>query len=280
MSNASSTYRGRPQRLVVYIVLVLGAIVMLSPYALMIATSLKTYPETIANPQSFLPAVPQWSNYIEVNSDQLPIYLQIGNSAIVSIARIAGQLLFASMAAYAFARLRFRFRGLIFGIFLSMLMVPSQLFLLPQYQIMQNLHWLDTLQALAVPGMFTAFGVFLLRQFFLGLPIEIEEAARLDGANPWQIYWHVMLPLTRPALAALALLTLVASWSDLLWPLIVSSTPARMPVSAGIANLTGQYTTPFQLVMAAATIATIPVVVALLLGQRAFVRGLTAGAVK
>ena len=279
MTNSSSR-PGRARRTLVLIVLAAGAVLMLAPYVVMLITSLKTYPETIANPPSLFPASPQWSNYSDIHTDQFPIYLQIANSVVVALARIAGQLLFASMAAYAFARLEFRFKNALFTVFLSMLMVPSQLFLLTQYQIMQNLQWLDSLQALAVPGMFTAFGVFLLRQFFLVLPAEVEEAARLDGANPWQIYWHVMLPLTRPALAALGLLTLVASWSDLLWPLIVSSSPAKMPVSAGMATLIGQYTTPFQLVMTAATIAIVPVIIAFLFGQRAFVRGLTAGAVK
>lgn len=267
-------------RILVYAALVIGAVLMILPYVFEVLTSLKTYEETTSLPPTLFPAVPQWQNYVTVSTSTFPIFVQLGNSIVVTAARVAGQLLFASLAAYAFARLSFPFKRTLFAMLLSVLMVPGQLFLIPQYQIMQAVGWLDTLQALAVPGMFSAFGVFLLRQFFLGIPKEIDEAARLDGANPWQIYWMILLPMVRPALAALGLLTMVSAWSDLLWPLIVNSSPDRLPVSVGIASLSGQYTTQFQLVMAAAVIASAPVILAFLVGQRNFVRGLTAGAVK
>lgn len=267
-------------RILVYATLVIGAVLMILPYVFEVLTSLKTYEETTSLPPTLFPAVPQWQNYVTVSTSTFPIFIQLGNSIVVTAARVAGQLLFASLAAYAFARLSFPFKRTLFAMLLSVLMVPSQLFLIPQYQIMQAVGWLDTLQALATPGMFSAFGVFLLRQFFLGIPKEIDEAARLDGANPWQIYWMILLPMVRPALAALGLLTMVSAWSDLLWPLIVNSSPDRLPVSVGIASLSGQYTTQFQLVMAAAVIASAPVILAFLVGQRNFVRGLTAGAVK
>lgn len=253
---------------------------MVSPYVTEILTSLKTYEETVRVPPAIFPEVPMFSNYRDVSTANFPIYVQILNSLIVAAARVAGQLLFCSMAAFAFARLRFPFRNALFAVFLSVLMVPSQLFLIPQYQMMQQFGLLDTLPALFLPGMFTAFGVFLLRQFFLSLPTDIEEAARLDGANPWQIYWKVLLPLTRPALAALALLTMVTSWSDLMWPLIVNSSPDRLPISVGLANLVGEYVTPYQTVMAGAVIASAPVIVIFLIGQRQFIQGLQAGAVK
>ncbi len=272
--------RGRRNHLTaVYIVLSAGALIMIAPYAVALVTSLKTYAETIAVPPTILPASPQWGNYFAVNGT-FPILIQLGNSALVTAARVAGQLIFCSMAAYAFARLRFPFRGAVFAVFLSVLMVPGQLFLLPQYQIMQSLGWLDTLQALFLPGIFSAFGVFLLRQFFLTIPEELEEAARLDGANPWQIFSRIMLPLIRPALAALALLTMVASWSDFLWPLIVNSTPERLPVSVGLADLIGQYTTPYELIMAGSIIASLPMILVFLFAQRSFVKGLAAGALK
>jgi multiple sugar transport system permease protein len=264
----------------VYVLLLAGAVLMMLPYVFEVLTSLKTYQETTSLPPTLFPAVPQWTNYVDVSNSTFPIFLQLGNSVIVTLARVAGQLLFASLAAYAFARLSFPFKRTLFAVLLSVLMVPGQLFLIPQYQIMQSIGWLDTLQALAVPGMFSAFGVFLLRQFFMAVPKEIDEAARLDGANPWEIYWRILLPMMRPALAALALLTMVSAWSDLLWPLIVNSSPERLPISVGIASLSGQYTTQFQLVMAASVIASAPVIIAFLIGQRNFVRGLTAGAVK
>lgn len=253
---------------------------MLAPYIVAVLTSLKTYGETISVPPALVPAVPQWRNYIDVDSSDFPVLIQLGNSAIVTAARVAGQVIFCSMAAYAFARLQFPLRRAVFAVFLSVLMVPSQLFLIPQYQLMQSLGWLDSLQALFLPGVFSAFGVFLLRQFFLTTPVELEEAARLDGANPWQIFWAVMLPLIRPALAALALLTMVASWSDFLWPLIVTSSPEREPVSVGLANLIGQYTSPYHLIMAGSIIASAPLIIVFLLAQRNFVKGLAAGAIK
>lgn len=216
MSRKGVSRRPSARLAVVYVLLSLGALAMIAPYVVQVLTSLKTYQETVSIPPTLFPATPQWSNYVEIASSTFPIFTQVVNSAIVTIVRVAGQLLFCSMAAYAFARLKFPFRKTIFAVFLSVLMVPSQLFLIPQYQFMQGLGWLDTLQALFLPGIFSAFGVFLLRQFFLSLPMELEEAARLDGANPWQIYYRVMVPLVRPALAALGLLTMVASWSDLL----------------------------------------------------------------
>jgi len=265
---------------VVYIVLIVGGLVMMSPYVVQVLTSLKTFEETTAVPPALFPESPQWQNYLEISTSSSPFYLQVLNSILVTAARVVGQVFFSAMAAYAFARLRFPFRNALFALFLSMLVVPSQLFLLPQYQLMQTLGWVDTLQALFLPGMFSAFGVFLLRQFFLQLPSELEEAARLDGANPWQIFTRIMLPLLRPAIAALALLTMVNSWNDLLWPLIVNSSPAQLPVSVGLAALIGQYITPFQLVMAGSVIASAPVVLIFLIGQRHFVRGLAAGALK
>ncbi|WP_246083588.1 extracellular solute-binding protein [Nonomuraea diastatica] len=185
-----------------------------------------------------------------------------------------GQVLFCSMAAYAFARLRFPGRNVLFGVFLSVLMVPPQLFVIPQYQIMSSLGWLNSLQAIIVPGLFSAFGVFLLRQFFLGLPRELEEAARLDGAGPVRIYWSVMLPLARPGLVALAILTLLWAWNDLFWPLVVNTDPDKMTLSAGLAALQGQYQTDYPVLMAGSLIASLPVIAVFVFLQRQFVQGI------
>jgi multiple sugar transport system permease protein len=272
--------RSRRSTVLVYAALIVASAAMFAPYVLEVLTSLKSYEETLLIPPTIVPAVPQWSNYISVSYKDFPIATQLLNSAIVGAARIAGQLLFASMAAYAFARLSFPFKRTLFAIFLSVLMVPGQLFLIPQYQIMQTLGWLDTLQALFVPGMFSAFGVFLLRQFFMGLPKELDEAARIDGANPLQIYFYILLPLVRPALVALALLTLVSSWNDLLWPLIVNSTPERLPISVGLANLQGQYVTQYELIMAGAVIASAPIIVLFLIMQRQFIAGFATSGIK
>ncbi len=265
---------------VTHAVLIVAGAIMFAPYVLQILTSLKTYEETLLIPPTLFPAVPHWGNYFSVSYKDFPILTELFNSVVVSLARVAGQLLFASMAAYAFARLRFPFKRALFALFISVLMVPSQLFLIPQYQVMQKLNLLDTLPALFLPGMFSAFGVFLLRQFFMSLPKELDEAARLDGANTWQIYFYILLPLLKPALIALGLLTLVFSWNDLLWPLVVNSTPERLPVSVGLANLQGQYVTQYELIMAGAVIASAPIVVLFLLLQRQFIAAFATSGLK
>jgi multiple sugar transport system permease protein len=269
-----------PGRLGAHAVLAVGAALMIAPLIIQITASLKTYHEAIRVPPTFLPASPQWHNYSDVSSANFPVWRQLFNTAIAAAARVAGQLLFCSMAAFAFARLRFPGRGLLFAAFLSVLMVPSQLFLIPQYQIMQSLGWLDTIQALFVPGMFSAFGVFLLRQFFMTLPTDLDEAAKLDGCNPFQIYWRILLPLMKPALIALSLLTLVSSWNDLLWPLIVNSTASKLPIAAGLASQQGQYITPYQKIMAGALIATVPMILTFAAMQRQFIAGIAAGGTK
>lgn len=263
-----------------HILLIVGAVAMTAPYVIQLLTSLKTYQETVQVPPVIWPSSPQWSNYAAIASAAFPIGQQLLNTTIAAAARATGQILFGSMAAYAFARLRFPLRGPLFAVFLSVLMVPSQLFLIPQYQVIQTLGWLDTVQALFLPGIFSAFGVFLLRQFFMTLPLELDEAARLDGANPFQIYWHILLPLVRPALVALALLTVVSSWNDLLWPLIVNSTPDKLPVSAGLANFRGQFVNQFQLIMAGAVLTTAPIIVLFVVLQRQFIAGFAASGLK
>jgi multiple sugar transport system permease protein len=184
------------------------------------------------------------------------------------------------MAAYAFARLRFPGRKVLFGVFLSVLMVPPQLFIIPQYQIMSDLGWLNSLQALIVPGLFSAFGVFLLRQFFLGLPPELEEAARIDGAGPLRIYWSIVLPLARPGLVALAVLVLLWSWNDLFWPLVVNTDPDKMTLSAGLASLQGQYLTDYPILMAGSLLASVPVIAVFVFLQRQFIQGIAQTGIK
>ena len=257
----------------VHLVLIFGSLIMVGPFLWEVLTSIKTMAESTQVPPTLLPEVLQWQNYAEV-FEQLPFGTMFVNTVLMTIGRTLGQLVFCSLAAYAFARLEFPGRNAIFVAFLAVLMVPPQLFLIPQYQIMAGLGWLNTLQALILPGMFSAFGTFLLRQFFLTLPREMEEAARLDGANPLQVFWHVALPLVRPGLLALTILTVLWSWNDLLWPLVVNTDPLRMPLSAGLASLNGQYDTPFPVLMAGSLMATAPIIVLFLVLQRHFIEGI------
>ncbi|WP_235995412.1 carbohydrate ABC transporter permease [Nonomuraea montanisoli] len=256
-----------------HVVLIAGAVVMVGPFLWEVLTSLKTFSETTHLPLTFLPHRWQWSNYVRV-FEQLPFRQMFLNTVLMAAGRTLAQLVFCSMAAYAFARMRFRGNNLLFGLFLSVLMVPSQLFLIPQYVIIQDLGWVNTLQGLIVPGMFSAFGTFLLRQFFLALPHDVEEAARLDGANAFQIFLRIALPLARPGLLALTILTVLWSWNDLMYPLVVTTDPSAMPLSAGLATLQGEHFTDYSLLMAGSIMATAPMIVAFVVLQRHFIQGI------
>ncbi|WP_425837029.1 carbohydrate ABC transporter permease [Streptomyces fractus] len=262
-----------------HVLLVLGAVITVFPLLWELLTSFKSFGESVRVPPTILPAHWDFSNYAKV-FDGVPFGQQFVNTLVMALLRTAAQLLLCSMAAYAFARIRFPGRGPIFLGFLAVLMVPGQLFLLPQYQIMQNLGWLDSMQALVVPGMFSAFGTFLLRQFFMGLPEEVEEAARLDGANPFTVFWRIALPLARPGLLALGILTFLWSWNDLMWPLIVNTDPAKMPLSAGLAALQGAHLTEYPVLMAGSLLATLPVIVVFVAMQRQFIQGIAFSGMK
>ena len=276
MSSRSAGAGLRPSRagsVATHVVLSAGAVIMVAPFAWELLTSFKSLGESMQIPISIWPREWRLTSYREV-FDAVPLGHMFVNSVINTVARTLAQLVFCSMAAYAFARMKFRGRSVIFGLLLSVLMVPGQLLLIPQYQILSSLGWLNTVQALFIPGMFSAFGTFLLRQFFLSLPSELEEAAHLDGAGPLRTYWSVMLPLSKPGLVALSIFTVQWSWNDLLWPLVVNNDPSKMPLSVGLTILQGQHTSNYPDLMAASLIATVPLIVAFVLFQRQFVEGL------
>jgi multiple sugar transport system permease protein len=268
----------RKNNLGVHTILIASALAMVAPFIWQIITSLKSLSNATKVPPSLLPEG-RWDNYSKV-FDVLPFGHQFLNTVLMAGLRTIGQVLFCSMAAYAFARLRFPGRNVLFGVLLSVLMVPPQLFIIPQYQIMSSLGWLNSLQALVVPGLFSAFGVFLLRQFFLGLPKELEEAAAIDGAGPVRIYWSIVLPLARPGLVALALLVLLWSWNDLFWPLVVNTDPGKMTLSAGLASLQGQFQTDYPVLMAGSLLASLPIIAIFTLLQRQFIQGIATSGIK
>ena len=261
------------------LLLSLGALVMIGPFVWEVLTSFKTFAESIHVPPVLIPSSFDLSNYREV-FETLPFSSLFVNTVLMTVARTAGQVLFCSIAGYAFARLRFPGRNLIFMLFLAVMMVPSQMFLIPQYEIMQRLGLLNTVTALALPGMFSAFGTFLMRQFFMQLPVELEEAARLDGANPWQIYWRIMLPLAAPGMLALGLLVAIWSWNDLLWPLVVNTDPEKMPLSAGLATLKGEHLTNYPVLMAGSLMASLPLIVAFIIFQKQLIQGIATTGIK
>lgn len=188
--------------------------------------------------------------------------------------RVIFATVFSAMAAYAFARMTFPFKNVLFILVLMPMMVPSQIFVLPQYLFATKIHISNTVMALVMPGMASTFGIFLLRQFFMGIPDELEEAAILDGCNPGQIFIKIMFPLIKPGLVSLAIFTALFAYKDLLWPLIVNTSIEKMPLSSGLAMLQGQYTTNYPQLMAGAVIAIIPMVILFLVFQKQFVEGI------
>lgn len=269
----------RGSHVLAHVVLGVGAFAMAFPFLWQIVMSLSTNAEVQGVTPTFWPANLQWENYATV-LQRLPFLDQLRNSVVITVVRVLAQVLFCTLAGYAFARLRFRGRTVLMALVLSILMVPSQVYLLSQYQIVQGFGLLDSLGGLVLPGLFSAFGTFLMRTAFLGLPDELEEAARLDGANPWQVFWQVMLPLARPTISVLVITATLWSWNELLWPLVVSTYSDRMPLSAGLATLISDRTTDYPVVMAASLLAMAPVLILFAVLQRRVIDGLASSGLK
>lgn len=258
----------------VHIILILGVIVTITPFIWMILTSLKTLGESTLVPPKILPEVPQWKNYIDVQKT-LPFPKFYYNTIVYTIVRTLGQIVLCSMAGYAFARIEFPGKKIIFIILLSVLMIPAQTFLLPQFMIMAKLKLTNTIRALIIPGIFSSFGTFLMKQFFMQIPKEMEEAAILDGCNHFQIYKNIMLPLVKPGLTALAITCILDSWNQLMWPLIVNTSVDKMTLSAGLASLSGEHFVNYPLNMAGAVLAIWPMIVVFIIFQKQFIEGLS-----
>ena len=262
-----------------HVILIVGSLVMLFPFAWQVLASFSTSAQITSIPPTLIPSSLHPENFVAV-FERLPFVSQFSVSIIVTVIRVVAQLLLCSMAGYAFARLHFRGRNVLFALVLAILLVPAQVFLLSQYQIVQGLGLLNSIGGIVLPGLFSAFGTFLMRQFFLGLPEELEEAARIDGANPFQVFWRVMLPLARPGLSALAVISVLLSWNDLLWPLVVSTRPGAQPLSVGLASLQGQYSTDYPVILAAALLACLPILILFLFMQRRVIEGLAFSGMK
>ena len=277
--SATNAIGPKRSHLIIHLVLIVGSILMVFPFFWEVATSLKTYAESTSVPPTIFPSSPVWENYADVFRT-LPFGAQFLNTVIMTVARTVGQVFFCSAAGYAFARLEFPGRNVIFIAFLSVLMIPSQLFLLSQFQLMQRFGLLNTVTALALPGIFSAFGTFLLRQFFMQLPADLDAAARLDGCNPFQVWWKVMLPLAKNGMLALGILTAIWSWNDLLWPLVVNNDPEKMTLSAGLSTLQGQFLTNFPVLMAGSFLASIPMIILFVVFQKNMLEGIASSGIK
>jgi len=261
-----------------HLILLPIALVMVAPLLWMVLLSVSTEAESRRFPPG-LPSGIEWHNYTDALRDA-PLGHWLGNSAIVSVSCVVGNLVFCSLAGYAFARMRFRGSTFIFVAMMATLVVPFQLTMIPTFLIMRHLGLINTLGALIVPWLVTPFGVFLLRQFFLSVPKEIEEAARIDGCSRLKVLFTVVLPLARPALATLAVLTFLSVWNDLSWPIIAISSEPHFTLQLGLTTFQGQHRTQWSAVMAGNVLVTLPIVLAFLLAQRTFIRSLTSSAVK
>ncbi len=263
-----------------YVFLILGAVIMIFPFVWMILTSLKTVAESNATPPVIFPREGlQWKNFVEATTG-LPFLKLYLNTALMVFFRVICAVAFSSMAGYAFAQLEFRGKKLLFGIVLVQMSLPSQIFIIPQYQMVAKLGQAvpflgaNTIFALVFPGIVSAFGVFFLRQTYMGIPKEVGEAAYLDGCNQWQTFYKVMFPLTGTSVAALTIFTAVFAYSDLMWPLVVNSDLNMMTLSSGLATLRGQFSTNFPVLMAGSLLAMLPMVILYLIFQKQFIEGI------
>ena len=263
----------------VYIILIGGVGITVFPFIWMILTSFKSQIESIKIPITIFPKEWLIKNYFAV-FNAIPFGRMYLNTIINAVVIVSVQLIFCSMAAYAFARLKFPGKNAIFTVLLSVLMIPSSFFILPQYQIIQGLGLLNSLPALFLPNLFSIFGTFLLRQFFKSLPDSLEDAARIDGCNRFMIYYKIMLPLVKSGLVALGILTLRFAWNDLMWPLIVNTSEQKMTLAAGLSSLQGQYVTDYPLMMAGAVMSVAPLLILFAIFQEQFIEGIALSGVK
>ena len=273
MKNSSLESSRKQMAALTYIAFILGAIIMVFPFLWMILTSFKTVAESNAVPPVVFPSAFRWENFQEAAAS-LPFLKLYLNTGLMILFRVICAVAFSSMAGYAFAMLEFRGKKLLFGIVLVQMSLPSQIFIIPQYQMVAKMGLANTIFALVFPGLVSAFGMFFLRQTYMGIPKEIGEAAYLDGCNQWQTFYKVMFPLTGTSVAALTIFTAVFAYSDLMWPLVVNSDLNMMTLSSGLATLRGQFSTNFPILMAGSLLAMLPMVILYLIFQKQFIEGI------
>ncbi len=275
----SHTFAHYLSRVALHAILIGLGVLFILPFVWSLGTSLKPLRDLFEVTPSLFPSEARWQNYRDV-LDAVPFERFYWNTILVTLARVVGQVFLASLAAFAFARLRFPGRDLLFFLLLSALMVPEQVIIIPRYILLRELGWLDSYQGLIIPLLFSAFGTFLLRQFFMTIPNDYQEAATLEGANPFQIYWQIFLPLARPALAAFAFLVLQWSWNEFLWALIVTNRTEMQVLSVGIALFQGEQFTNTAVMLAAANMATLPILVLFFFFQRQLIEGISLSGLK
>ena len=264
----------RLKRGILYLLLILGGLFMLLPFLWMLSTALKSSDAIMIFPPEWIPKSATLDNFKEVMTT-MPMGQFLKNSVFVSLITTFFQVLLCSMAGYAFARIEFKGREVLFVIYLATLMVPTQVTLTPLFIIMKKLDWVNTYRALILPGMFSAFGTFFMRQFFQSIPKSIEEAAFMDGAGYIRIFFKIILPLAKPALATLWILAFMSSWNSFLWPLIITNDTAHMTLPLGLSQLQGRWTTDWNVLMAGTLISIFPILFVYIFTQKYIIKGMT-----
>jgi multiple sugar transport system permease protein len=270
--------RGLAWQILVYALLVVASLVVLLPYFWMVSSSLKPSSEVFSPIPRLIPSAPRWQNYADVlRTYQVGLWLV--NSFVVAALETMGVVLTSILAGYAFGRLRFWGRDAVFFMFLGAMMVPIQVTLIPTFLIVRWLGWVDTYQGLVIPKMCAFFGVFLMRQFFLSFPAELEDAAAIDGCSRWRALWQIVLPLCGPAVAALAIFAFTGAWNDFLWPLVIINSEEMKTIQLGLSSMKGELS-DWGLIMAGATLSALPLLALYLLLQQYFVKGVVMSGLK
>ncbi|MEU8143973.1 carbohydrate ABC transporter permease [Nonomuraea sp. NPDC048901] len=266
----------RAQRAGAYVLLIAATGVFLLPFLWMVTTSLKSDAENLAFPPQFLPDAFHFENYTRGWSGNLPFTRFLLNTVLITALSMAGNLISCVLPAYAFARMRARLGAVLFALMLGTMMIPREITLVPKYILFAKLGWVDTYLPLIVPEFFgVALYIFLLRQFFTTIPQELIDAARIDGASEWRILWKIMLPLSKPALAAIMLFSFVGNWNQYLESVIYLRTTEKFTIPLGLGMFSGQYATQYNQMMAVSIIAMMPIVVLFFIAQKTFIRGVT-----
>lgn len=269
------------KRLISYVILISGAILFIIPFLWMVSTSLKTDAQAFAYPPQWVPRPIMWQNYIEAWFVVAPFFLYFKNTAIITTGTLIGTILSSSLVAFSFARLKWPGRDFFFIIVLSTMMLPYQVTIIPLFILFRKLDWINTFKPLIVPSFFgPAFYIFLLRQFYRGIPKELDDAAKLDGCSNLGIYWRIILPLSKPALAAVAIFSFMFNWNSLIMPLIYLSDPDKYTLSLGLTVFRQRTEVLWTFLMADSVLAMLPCIIVFFFGQKLFVKGIALSGIK
>lgn len=265
-----------------WVLLVVGSLIVIVPLLYMLLTSLKTIEESRSAPPTFFPAQPSLRAFdvLFFSDADSPVLLWLANSFIAATAHSILVVVICSMAGYALARMEFPLKRTLFGVIIATLFLPAFIFMMPNFEILNRFGWLDTLLAIILPGAAGAFGVFFMRQFFLGFPVSLEESARIDGAGPWRTFASIVLPNSRAAIVTLAVLSFLANWNDFVFPIYVLFSPERLTLPVGLSKLQGAYTIDYPVIMAGAAIAAVPVLILYVFVQRYVIEGVANSGIK